>query len=322
MRQIIVPAATTRTPAFTHSPFPRMKTLGKVLGAIVVVILMILSTIFVFSTQTLNKNIEYNDSSPPIPRDSASIARGRHLSRAISKCVDCHGEDLGGQVVFDALPMARVVAPNLTSGRGGIAGERTDDDFLRAIRHGLGFGGRPLVLMPAKNYWHMGDADVGSLIAYLRTIPAVDRELPPIKYGLVGRVLLLKGDLDGMFESKTMDHVARRSVPPAADTTADYGRYLAEIGGCTGCHGPSLSGGVIPGMPPEAKPAANITPEGIGTWTEADFFKALREGMRPNGVAIDSTQMPIKMTREMTDLETKAIYLFLRTVPPKATGSR
>ena len=97
-----------------------MKTLGKILGGIVLVVLMILSTIFVFSTQTLNHNIEFSDSSPPIPKDSASIARGQHLSRAISKCVECHGDDLGGQLVFDGLPMARVVAPNLTSGRGGV----------------------------------------------------------------------------------------------------------------------------------------------------------------------------------------------------------
>lgn len=299
-----------------------MKTLGKILGGIILVGLMILATIFVFSTQTLNKHIEYSDASPPIPKDSASIARGRHLSRAISKCVDCHGDDLGGQVVFDALPMARVVAPNLTTGRGGIAGSRTDDDYLRAIRHGIGVGGRPLVLMPARNYWHMGDADVGSLVAYLRTLPPVDRDLPPTQFGLIGRVLLLKGDLDGMFEARQIDHLARRSAPPAADTTADYGRYLAEIGGCTGCHGPTLSGGAIPGMPPEAKPAANITPEGIGSWTEQDFFKAVREGVRPNGTALDSTQMPVRLTREMTDLETKAIYLYLRTVPPKASGGR
>lgn len=299
-----------------------MKTLGKILAGIIVVVIMILSTIFVFSTQSLNKKIEYSDTSPPIPNDSASVERGRHLSRAIAKCVECHADDLGGQVVFDGMPMARVVAPNLTPGRGGIATNRSDDDYLRAIRHGIGVGGRALVLMPARNYWHMGDADVGALIAYLRTLPAVDRELPPTSFGLVGRVLVLKGDLDPMFESKDMDHVARRAAPPAADTTADYGRYLAEIGGCTGCHGPTLSGGPIPGGPPDARPATNITPEGIGTWTEQDFFRALREGMRPNGTAIDSTMMPIRLTREMTDLETKAIYKYLQTVPPKPGGGR
>ena len=299
-----------------------MQTFGKILAGLVVVVLMILSTIFVFSTQTLNKNIQYTDVSPPIPRDSAALARGRHLARAIGKCVDCHGDNLGGQVLIDAMPMGRVVAPNLTSGRGGIAANRTDDDFLRAIRHGIGVGGRALALMPSRNYWHMGDADAGALVAYLRSVPAVDQENPPTAFGLVGRVLLLKGDLNPMFEAKDMDHQARRTPPPAADTTAEYGRYLAEIGGCTGCHGATLSGGAIPGAPPEMRPAANITPEAIGSWTEADFFKALREGVRPNGTAIDSMSMPIRLTREMTDQETKAIYMYLKTVPPKATGNR
>ena len=70
-----------------------MNTILKVIAGILVVCLMLLSTIFVFSTQTLNKNIEYTDASPPIPKDSASIERGRHLSRAISKCVECHSDD-------------------------------------------------------------------------------------------------------------------------------------------------------------------------------------------------------------------------------------
>jgi hypothetical protein len=75
-------------------------------------------------------------------------------------------------------------------------------------------------------------------------------------------------------------------------------------------------------MPPEAIPARNITPEGIGSWTEQDFFKALREGIRPDGTPLDSTQMPVRLTREMTDQETKAIFMYLKTVPPKATGGR
>lgn len=299
-----------------------MKLIAQIVGGIVLVIVMALLTVFVFSTQALNRVVEYSDTSPPIPKDSASIARGRHLARAIGKCVDCHGDDLGGMVLADQMPFARLVGPNLTTGRGGIAADRTDDDYLRAIRHGIGVGGRALVLMPAKAYWHMGDDDVAALVAYLRSVPPVDRELPPSEFGLVGRFALLRGELDAMFDAKDMDHMARRSAPPAPDSTADYGRYLANIGGCTHCHDPTLSGGPIPSGPPDGRPAANLTPEAIGAWTEADFFKALREGVRPNGTPIDSTQMPIRMTREMTDLETKAVFKYLQSVPAKATGGR
>ena len=104
-----------------------------------------------------------------------------------------------------------------------------------------------------------------------------------------------------------------------AEPTARYGAYLAA--GCTGCHGPGDSGGKIPGTPPDWKPAANITPAGIGHYTEADFIRALREGRRPNGAPIDSL-MPWRLTREMTDVELRALYAYLRTVPARPYGNR
>ena len=299
-----------------------MQLVAKILGAVILVAAMVLATVFVLSANRLSKAVTYVDSSPGIPRDSATLARGRHLATAISKCGECHGDDLGGQVVIDGLPFARVVAPNLTTGRGGVGGQRTDDQLIQAVRHGVGMGGRALALMPARNYWHMGDDDVGALVQYLRSLPPVDREHPETEFGLVGRFLLVRGSLNPMFEAKEMDHGTRREPPPAADTTVAYGRYLAEIGGCTGCHGPGLSGGSIPGAPPEMRPATNITPEGIGRWSEQEFFVALREGRRPDGSMIDSTSMPIRSTRLMTDLETKAIWMYLQGVPPKAFGSR
>lgn len=299
-----------------------MQLLAKILGAVVLVVVLALATIQVFSSNKLNKHYEVADTSPAIPTDSASLARGRHLARAISKCVECHGDDLGGQVMADDPMFGRLAAPNLTSGRGGLAGVRSEADMLRAVRHGVSPSGRALAIMPSQNYWHMGDDDAAALIAYVRSVPAVDKEVPPTSFGIVGRALIVGGKLDAMFEARSMDHTTKRPPPPAADTTVAYGHYLANIGGCTGCHNPSLSGGASPGAPPDSKPAANLTPEGIGSWTEADFFKALREGVRPGGTAIDSTMMPIRLTREMTDLETRAIWMYLRTVPPKPLGGR
>lgn len=295
-----------------------MGLIGKILGGILVVCILAVSTIFVFSTQKLTKRITVSDSAPAIPRDSASKERGRHLA-VIAKCADCHGADFGGQVLIDGLPFARVVAPNLTSGQGGIAESRSDDDLLRSIRHGVSNMGHPLALMPAKNYWHMGDDDVAALVAYLRTLPKVDRDPGETEFGPIGRFALFKGDLDPMFEALSMSHDTRREAPPPADTTAAYGKYLANIGGCTGCHGPELVGGPIPGAPPEMRPAANITPDAIGSWSEQDFFKLLREGIRPDGKVIDTVSMPVPLTRQMTDAETRALWMFLKTVPGKAT---
>jgi mono/diheme cytochrome c family protein len=295
-----------------------MRLLAKILGGVALVVLLALSTIWVFSTNSLNKHYEVSDAVPSIPRDSASIERGRHIARAITLCVDCHGSDLGGQVLGDDMPFARLVAPNLTSGRGGLAGSRTAEDMVRAVRHGVSVSGRALAIMPSQAYWHLGDEDVAALVAWVRSVAPVDRELPPTDFGLVGRALVVSGKLDAMFEAKAISHTGRREAPPPADTTAAYGKYLAHAGGCVLCHGPSLSGGLREGGPPGSKPAANLTPQGIGSWTEQDFTKALREGVRPAGTAIDSTQMPLR--REMTDLEIRALFMFLRTLPPKGLG--
>ena len=60
------------------------------------------------------------------------------------------------------------------------------------------------------------------------------------------------------------------------------GKYLMSSAGCHACHGAQLTGGA--GPPPGG---SNITPVGIGGWSERDFVVALRTHRRPNGSAID-----------------------------------
>src|SRR5688572_13621225 len=71
-----------------------------------------------------------------IPTDSASIARGEHLTR-IAACTLCHGADLGGGVYADMGPIGVVAGSNLTTGRGGVAAQYTPSDWTRAIRRGV-----------------------------------------------------------------------------------------------------------------------------------------------------------------------------------------
>ena len=117
-----------------------------------------------------------------------------------------------------------------------------------------------------------------------------------------------------------MDHTAAHPavIPPAP--TAEYGKYPSVT--CRGCHGKTLSGGPIPGTPPDWKAPANITPEGIGRYTEADFTRILREGKRPDGTRLDTTRMPVRFTKNLSDTEVQALYAFLKTVPPKPFGGR
>lgn len=255
-----------------------------------------------------------------IAYDSASLERGRHVAVAIAKCVDCHGGDFGGKMLIEDPGIGRIAATNLTPGAGGI-GHYSDEDLIRATRFGVRPDGKPLVFMPSYEYFFLTDADLAALIAYLRTLPPVDRTLPERTIGPMARLLYVAGRLDPLLPVAMIDRDAPRPEPVSPGATAEYGAYLSVVGGCTGCHGPGLSGGKIPGTPPDFPPATNITPAGIGSWSEDDFFVALREGRRPDGSSIDS-RMPWPYTAQMTDEEIRALWLYLRTVPARETGSR
>jgi hypothetical protein len=138
------------------------------------------------------------------------------------------------------------------------------------------------------------------------------------RVGPVIRALFLAGQVK-LLPAEEIDHAKRHEPHVEPAPTAKYGEYLAI--GCTGCHGAGLSGGKIPGAPPDWKPAANITPAGIGHYSKADFIGILRTGTRPDGSKIDSL-MPWRLTKEMTDVELEAIYTYLKTVPAKEYGHR
>jgi mono/diheme cytochrome c family protein len=253
-----------------------------------------------------------------VTADPDARVRGAHVAR-IWGCFDCHGEDLAGGVVVDAPPM-RLVAPNLTAGTGGIAARYGSQDWVRAIRHGVGQDLLPLLYMPSHEYWVLSDADLSALLGYVQSVPAVDAVQPlPLIRGL-GRFLFATGRLD-LVPAELIDHEAPRPRAPASGPTVEYGAYLAS--GCKGCHGPDLGGGLVGGAPLDWPPAANLTPDpetGLGPWSQDDFFRALREGTRPDGSAIDSV-MPLRNTAEMTDLELSAIWAYLRSVPPVRTAT-
>lgn len=270
------------------------------------------------SERLLAKTFHVEVGVPKISGDSAAIARGEHISRTRG-CADCHGLDLGGAKVVDDPAMGTLYGPNITRGRGGVAADYTERDLARAIRHGVSSTGRGLVLMPSRDYSTFSDADMGDLLAYLNSAPAVDRPSVPLVVGPVARLLLAVGKI--RLAATEIDHAAVRADNVAPAVSVDYGRYLAI--GCTGCHGSNYSGGKIDIGPPDWPPAANLTPHASGRlagWNEAAFIDALRTGKRPDGSSINPV-MP-KAFGEMTDLELRAMWKYLQTVPPVATGSR
>ena len=291
-----------------------MKLLGKILGGLVALIVLLVAVAYVASAGAVGKRYSVSDPAPPIPTDSASIARGKHVTRAITKCVACHGDDLGGEVMIDNAAFARVASVNLTRGQGGKGNSLTDQQIVTAIRHGVGGDGRGLIIMPSATYQYLSDEDVADIVAYVRSVPPVNRAEPVSKLGPMGRALVAAGKFQAS-EALAIDHTAKQHTAPPAGPTAEYGKYLVTVGACKICHGPTLSGGKIEG-PPSPVPAANITPEGLQAYDEASFSRALREGIRPGGTPINEV-MPWKLTREMTDDEIRAVWNYLQTVPSK-----
>ena len=256
----------------------------------------------------------------PVPASTGAeaIRRGEHIARTRG-CADCHGADFGGAKVIDDIAMGRIYGPNLTRGTGGLPSGFGDEDYVRAIRHGIGPGGRALFLMPAAEYAHFTDDDLGAVIAFLKALPPVNRASPSIAPGPVARLLLATGRM--RLAADEIDHAGLRPSTVRPGATADYGRYLAAA--CMGCHGANFSGGRIAVGPPGWPAAANLTPEPGGplaAWTEAEFIATLRSGRRPDGSALDPV-MP-RTFGQMDNVELEAIWLFLKTLPPAPTGVR
>lgn len=289
------------------------------IGAVVVLLVIAGCTLYILSQRRLDRTWTVAAHSVTVPTDSLALARGKHMAVAIAKCTECHHADLGGAQFIDEAPVARLYAPNLTRGKGGIGAAYTDLDWERSIRHAVRPNGDGLLFMPSLEFQWLSDEDLAALIAYLKSVPPVDREPRPNSIGPIGRALYVKGDLV-LVPAEQVTHETHPAPVPMS-VSVEYGRYLVNVGGCTGCHGPGLSGGKIPGTPPDWKAAANLTPAGIGHYTEEDFFRALREGKRPGNVPID-TLMPVRATKQMTDDEIRALWMFLKTVPSKPFGGR
>lgn len=298
-----------------------LRWIGIALGSLLTLILIVLGGIYALSQRRIDHRYDVAGHEVLVPEDSAAVAHGEHVAY-VRGCLGCHGEGLAGASFIDVPVVARLHAANLTRGQGGVAAAyASSTDWERSIRQGVAPDGRALLFMPAHEFYPLSDDDLGALIAYIRSRPAVDRKFPAQSVGPVGRLLFLSGKLK-LLPAELVDHAATRPVAPVPGVTPEYGRYLATT--CTGCHGDGFSGGPIPGAPPEMGVPRNITPDpvtGIGKWSEADLAKALRTGVRPDGVPLGK-DMPVELFSHLTDDEVAALWSYLRTVPAKAYGGR
>ena len=297
------------------------KWIGIVLGSLIG--LLVLAFLVLYSIGTVKWNsirgepFEVPVETITIPTDPASIARGEHIA-TIRMCQDCHTVTWGGQ--SDSVPgLITLAFPNLTSGAGGVGAINTDEDWVRAIRHGVGHDGRGLLLMPSRVWYYLSDDDLADLIAYLKSVAPVDNEVPRSDLGPLGRVMLALGQLPPEVSTPdvlVIDHNGPRPIAPEPGVTVEYGNYLANT--CTLCHGLNFNGQTI--MTDAEYLAPNLTQGGeLHAWSEDDFMKTLRTGVTPSGHQLKDV-MPWKYFGQMTNDELKAVWMYLRSLPALPQG--
>jgi mono/diheme cytochrome c family protein len=124
--------------------------------------------------------------------------------------------------------------------------------------------------------------------------------------------------------------VATSSALAADDEAVKRGAYLFAAADCAGCHtdvknkGMPLAGGRPLATPFGTFYGPNITPDpkfGIGGWTEAQFHRALREGIAPGRTHLFPV-FPFTSFTGLTDGDIADLYAYLKTQPPVAQPNK
>lgn len=291
------------------------KWLGIVLGSLIVLILLAALGLYASANVRLNKTYPIQTRIVTIPSDDAALERGRQWVES-GACKHCHGDDLAGKAFLDDPVLGKIPAPNLTSGKGGAGGEYTDANWVHAIRYGVNPEGKSLIIMPSSSFYYFSDNDLGDIIAYLKSLPPVDKEWAAPNFAPFGKFLLGAGALGNVLEAEIINHAAVRPSAPEAGVTAAYGEYLIEVSACRMCHGADLTGVKHPPNPAAPPVPGLVTGSEVAFWSEANFVQTMRTGVAPSGHVLTEF-MPWKEFKNMTDDQIKAIWLYLVSVTAK-----
>lgn len=253
----------------------------------------------------------------PYTDDAQARARGKYLFESRG-CVDCHGLDGAGRTFVNDGKGTHIAGPNITPA--GVVARYQPVDWVRVIRHGVKPDGKPALIMPSEDYNRFTDADLAAIVAHVRSLPAQSGGAAIVELPLPVRVMYGFGAIPDAAER--IDHSLPPAQPVAEAVNAQHGAYVANM--CIGCHGEKLSGGKIPGGPPDWPAASNLTPGAgsvMGAYQDPRQFTAmLRSGKRADGSAIKV--MPFESLSKMSEVDALALHVFLKTLPPRPAGGR
>jgi mono/diheme cytochrome c family protein len=273
---------------------------GIAAGILAALIIVAYAIAYIVSERVLRRTYEVPAVAIAIPTDPESISEGRRLATTRGCFNGCHGKNAEGVVMFDEPMIARIVAPNLTTA----IRKYSDAQIAVIVRYGVRPDGRSMLVMPAEAFVWMTDADLGRIIAFLKSLPPSTGPGPGISPGPLGRI----GLATGKFKTVTQLIADAQPPPEATSAQATFGRYLARTT-CAQCHGTNLRGDSTPDFTsPDLRIVAAYSPEA--------FAELMRTGVPLGGRKLDTMGPWARQTlSQLTDAEIAALYSYLHAMP-------
>lgn len=306
-----------------------MKKALKIVGILVgsITLLTVLGAVYI----NIKGIPQYENKAPELTVrvDSVGLAEGARFASMM--CANCHRSDdgkLGGSLQKDAADFGEIYAPNITQHPEYGITHYSDGELAYLLRTGIEKDGTYsppyMIKLP-----HLSDEDMNNLIAFLRSahpmVQPSDHQTPPSKPNFLAKLLCNVAFKPLPYPNKPIP------TPNVADKV-NYGKYLATAKyDCYACHSadfktadllvPENSEGYFGGGNPlkdldgHPNTSANLTMDketGLGNWTEEQFIRAVKTGIRPNGPSLRYPMIPYAA---MTDEEVSAIWAYLQTVP-------
>ena len=275
-------------------------------------------------------------SAGPALAQADAITRGQYVFTA-SGCAGCHTDIknkgpflAGGRAI--KTPFGIFYGPNITPDTTHGIGNWNDEDFIRALRHGVApDGSHYFPVFPYTSYSKLTNRDMRDLKAYLFSVP------PSAKPNIPHDIKFPFGIRESMAVWKLLFFETGPFRPnPARDAAWNRGAYLSEaLVHCGECHTPrNRFGAAIPEKAyagtregPEGDLVPNITPDtetGIGKWSHQEIVDILKIGMLPDGDFTGGAMAEV--TENMAKLQYKdlnAIAPYFQPLPAvrnKVTG--
>jgi len=257
------------------------------------------------------------------------VAEGARMAAIL--CIQCHGSTdglLGGSPMEDVTVFGKIYAPNISQHPQLGITDYTDGELAYLFRTGIRKDGQYVPPWMPK-FPHLSDEDMYSIIAFLRSdhplMQPSEIQMPDIEPSLLAKMLSRTAFKPLPYPEEAV------MAPPASDKVA-YGKYLVDAKfDCFSCHSASFQ--KIDMMTPENSQgylgggnqlldkelneiySSNLTMDketGLGKWSEEEFIKTLRFGMRPDNTPLRFPMVPAPM---ISPEEAASIWAYLQTVP-------